>query len=154
MTAARPKPPGPFAAFEWMLALRYLRARRKEGSVSVIAAFSVIGIALGYSDADKCAAWLTGNGQEATTEAIKQRQFVLLCFGQAGVMLDAFTQHSEGLLNDEQFNSVRVAYRDWLQAPGFRQFLLSYRTVASPGAPKFSTFLDGLMADPPQQTGV
>ena len=26
----------PFAAFEWKLALRYLRARRKEGFISVI----------------------------------------------------------------------------------------------------------------------
>lgn len=33
--------------FEWMLALRYLRARRQEGFISVIAAFSLTGIALG-----------------------------------------------------------------------------------------------------------
>ncbi len=37
----------PFAAFEWMVALRYLRARRQEGFVSVIAAFSLAGIELG-----------------------------------------------------------------------------------------------------------
>lgn len=49
MTAAQRKTPGPFAPFEWMLALRYLRARRKEGTVSVIAAFSVVGIALGVA---------------------------------------------------------------------------------------------------------
>ncbi len=36
-----------FAPFEWMLALRYLRARRKEGFISVIAGFSFIGITLG-----------------------------------------------------------------------------------------------------------
>jgi len=29
----------PFAPFEWMLAFRYLRARRKEGFISVIADF-------------------------------------------------------------------------------------------------------------------
>ncbi len=39
----------PFAAFEWMLALRYLRARRKEGFISVIAGFSFIGIMLGVA---------------------------------------------------------------------------------------------------------
>ena len=38
-----------FAAFEWMLALRYLRARRKEGFISVIAGFSFIGIMLGVA---------------------------------------------------------------------------------------------------------
>jgi len=40
---------GPFAPFEWMLAARYLRARRKEGFVSVIAGFSFLGILLGVA---------------------------------------------------------------------------------------------------------
>ena len=39
----------PFAPFEWMLALRYLRARRKEGFISVIAGFSFLGIVLGVA---------------------------------------------------------------------------------------------------------
>lgn len=39
----------PFAAFEWMLALRYLRARRQEGFISVIAVFSFLGIMLGVA---------------------------------------------------------------------------------------------------------
>jgi lipoprotein-releasing system permease protein len=39
----------PFSRFEWMLALRYLRARRKEGFVSVIAIFSFLGILLGVA---------------------------------------------------------------------------------------------------------
>jgi lipoprotein-releasing system permease protein len=39
----------PFAPFEWMLALRYLRARRKEGFISVIAGFSFAGILLGVA---------------------------------------------------------------------------------------------------------
>ena len=39
----------PFAAFEWMLSLRYLRARRKEGFISVIAGFSFLGILLGVA---------------------------------------------------------------------------------------------------------
>jgi lipoprotein-releasing system permease protein len=39
----------PFAPFEWLLALRYLRARRKEGFISVIAGFSFIGIMLGVA---------------------------------------------------------------------------------------------------------
>lgn len=38
-----------FSPFEWMLALRYLRARRKEGFISVIAGFSFIGIMLGVA---------------------------------------------------------------------------------------------------------
>ncbi len=38
-----------FAPFEWMLAVRYLRARRQEGFISVIAGFSLLGIALGVA---------------------------------------------------------------------------------------------------------
>jgi lipoprotein-releasing system permease protein len=38
-----------FAPFEWMLSLRYLRARRKEGFLSVIAGFSFLGIMLGVA---------------------------------------------------------------------------------------------------------
>ena len=39
----------PFAAFEWMLASRYLRARRAQGFISVIAGFSFLGIMLGVA---------------------------------------------------------------------------------------------------------
>jgi lipoprotein-releasing system permease protein len=38
-----------FAPFEWMLAKRYLRARRKEGFISVIAVISFLGIMLGVA---------------------------------------------------------------------------------------------------------
>ena len=40
---------GPFSPFEWMMALRYLRARRQEGFISVISGFSLLGIALGVA---------------------------------------------------------------------------------------------------------
>ena len=36
-------------AFEWMMAARYLRPRREEGFVSIIAGFSLLGIALGVA---------------------------------------------------------------------------------------------------------
>src|SRR6202140_830184 len=39
----------PFARFEWMLSLRYLRSRRREGFISVIAGFSFLGIMLGVA---------------------------------------------------------------------------------------------------------
>jgi lipoprotein-releasing system permease protein len=38
-----------FSSFEWMLAMRYLRARRQEGFISVIAWFSLLGIGLGVA---------------------------------------------------------------------------------------------------------
>ena len=42
-------PPRPFSAFEWLVSGRYLRARRKEGLISVIAGFSFLGIMLGVA---------------------------------------------------------------------------------------------------------
>ena len=48
-TAPRRLSTRPFAAFEWLIALRYLRARRAQGFVSVIAGFSFIGITLGVA---------------------------------------------------------------------------------------------------------
>lgn len=38
-----------FGRFEWMLAGRYLRARRQEGFISIIAWFSLMGIGLGVA---------------------------------------------------------------------------------------------------------
>ena len=48
-TASAPpavKPAGPFSAWEIGLALRYLRAKRKEGGVALIAIISFVGIML------------------------------------------------------------------------------------------------------------
>ncbi len=39
----------PFAPFEWMIALRYLRPRRREAFISVISLISLVGIALGVA---------------------------------------------------------------------------------------------------------
>jgi lipoprotein-releasing system permease protein len=43
------KKTGIFAPFEWMIAARYLRAKRQESFISVISLFSLIGIALGVA---------------------------------------------------------------------------------------------------------
>ncbi|MFJ6023974.1 lipoprotein-releasing ABC transporter permease subunit [Brevundimonas sp. NPDC092305] len=46
-TAAKPiKPAGPFSGWEFGLALRYLRAKRKEGGIALIAIISYVAIAL------------------------------------------------------------------------------------------------------------
>ncbi|HEY5337923.1 MAG TPA: ABC transporter permease, partial [Rhizomicrobium sp.] len=39
----------PFAPFEWMIALRYLRPKRADGYISIISILSLIGIALGVA---------------------------------------------------------------------------------------------------------
>src|SRR5712672_2630100 len=48
-TMNEPVRTAPFAPFEWLLSGRYLRARRKEGFISVIAGFSFLGIMLGVA---------------------------------------------------------------------------------------------------------
>jgi lipoprotein-releasing system permease protein len=51
MTDASPDARGtpPFAAFEWLIAGRYLRARRRERAISAITGFSLVGIMLGVA---------------------------------------------------------------------------------------------------------
>ena len=53
-----------FNAFERMVALRYLRARRQEGFISVIAGFSLLGIALGVATLIIVMAVMNGFRQE------------------------------------------------------------------------------------------
>jgi len=48
-TMTQPQRTAPFAPFEWLLSGRYLRARRREGFISVIAGFSFLGIMLGVA---------------------------------------------------------------------------------------------------------
>ena len=67
-----PEPTGthPFAPFEWMLSLRYLRARRKEGFISVIAGFSFLGIMLGVATLIIVMAVMNGFRQELLTKIL------------------------------------------------------------------------------------
>jgi len=48
-TMSEPARTPPFAPFEWLLSGRYLRARRREGFISVIAGFSFLGIMFGVA---------------------------------------------------------------------------------------------------------
>ena len=54
----------PFSPFEWMLSLRYLRSRRREGFISVIAGFSFLGIMLGVATLIIVMAVMNGFRQE------------------------------------------------------------------------------------------
>ena len=53
MTLGSTQKPGsatrPFSAFEWMIAGRYLRARRKDTFISVIASLTLVGVAIGVA---------------------------------------------------------------------------------------------------------
>jgi len=59
-----------FSFFEWMVAMRYLRARRQEGFISVIAWFSLMGIALGVATLIIVMAVMNGFRQELLTRIL------------------------------------------------------------------------------------
>src|SRR5256886_11559269 len=61
---AEPNRTHAFAPFEWMLSLRYLRSRRREGFISVIAGFSFLGIMLGVATLIIVMAVMNGFRQE------------------------------------------------------------------------------------------
>jgi lipoprotein-releasing system permease protein len=60
----------PFAGFEWMLALRYLRARKREGFVSVISLLSFLGIMLGVATLIVVMAVFNGFHNELLTKVL------------------------------------------------------------------------------------
>jgi lipoprotein-releasing system permease protein len=85
-----------FGGFEWVVAWRYLRARRRDGFISVIAGFSFLGIMLGVATLIVVMAVMNGFRQELMTKIL-------------GVNGHAFIQpYGEGL-KDYDAISARVA---------------------------------------------
>src|ERR1700749_3051346 len=95
-----------FAPFEWLLSLRYLRARRKEGFISVIAGFLFLGIMLGVATLIIVMAVMKGFPQELLSKIL----------GLTGHLL---TQPLESPLTDFAAVSDRVSKVDgiYLAAP-------------------------------------
>jgi lipoprotein-releasing system permease protein len=61
---------GAFAPFEWMIAWRYLRSRRKETFISIIAGFSFVGILLGVATLIVVMAVMNGFRQELLSKIL------------------------------------------------------------------------------------
>jgi len=108
MAEQRAEPTGthPFSAFEWMLSLRYLRARRKEGFISVIAGFSFLGIMLGVATLIIVMAVMNGFRQQLLSKILGLNGHLLI-------------QPLESPLTDFEAVSDRVAKVDgvYLAAP-------------------------------------
>ncbi len=60
----------PFAAFEWLIAWRYLRARRRDGGISVIAWYALVGVMLGVATLIVVQAVMYGFREEFTERII------------------------------------------------------------------------------------
>lgn len=101
---------------------------------------------IGFSDTDKCAAYLAGNGLDPTPQAIRERQFSMQCMAQIATMLDVFTQYGDGLLSEEQYRGVCGTYRQWLREPGFRAYTLK-RDFRGEGQLKFGAFVRTLLGN-------
>ena len=65
-----PRGTAPFAPFEWLIAGRYLRARRREGFISITAAFSFLGVMLGVAVLIIVMAVMNGFRQELLTKIL------------------------------------------------------------------------------------
>lgn len=59
-----------FSGFEWLIAWRYLRARRRDGFISVIAGFSFLGIMLGVATLIVVMAVMNGFRQELMSKIL------------------------------------------------------------------------------------
>jgi len=68
--APAPRNTPPFASFEWLIAGRYLRARRREGFISVTAGFSFLGVMLGVAVLIIVMAVMNGFRQELLTKIL------------------------------------------------------------------------------------
>ncbi|MCA0401111.1 MAG: lipoprotein-releasing ABC transporter permease subunit [Proteobacteria bacterium] len=85
-----------FSSFEWLVAWRYLRARRRDGFISVIAGFSFVGIMLGVATLIVVMAVMNGFRQELMSKIL-------------GVNGHAFIQPYGEALSDYENIAARVA---------------------------------------------
>ena len=76
-----------FSAFERMVAMRYLRARRQEGFISVIAWFSLLGIALGVATLIIVMSVMNGFRQELLGRILGLNGHLSI-YGTTGVLAD------------------------------------------------------------------
>jgi lipoprotein-releasing system permease protein len=76
-----------FGTFERMMAIRYLRARRQEGFISIIAWFSLIGIALGVATLIVVTSVMNGFRHELITRIIGFNGHVTV-YGATGIVPD------------------------------------------------------------------
>ncbi len=96
---------------------------------------------------DYCAAWIEGNGVEASPSAIRERQFNLHCATAINAMEDLFTQHCDRLLTVEWYERQCDTFRGLLSEPGLRAFWAAQREEVGRSAPRFRAFVDSLVPE-------
>jgi lipoprotein-releasing system permease protein len=103
-TADTTQTAGPFSRFEWMLAGRYLRARRKEAFISVISWLTLIGVAIGVATLIVVMSVMNGFRAELLTKILGLNGHF------TAYPIDAkFTDYDETALKLETVNGVVMA---------------------------------------------
>ena len=110
-------------------------------------------IILTNQGAEPCAAWLEGNGEKSTPEAVRKVQFFLMCQCSLTALEDIFSQHNDGLMQDEAFARNCHIHRGLLTEPGYRAYWNAQRAEVAGIAPKFAAFVDSLCTGEPKAFG-
>jgi len=83
-----------------------------------------VNLMIATADRELCAAYIRGNGEEATPDAIMQRQFVLQARAAALSIEDIFRQWHDGLMSDSRYDRARRSYPLTLASnPGLRRVI-------------------------------
>jgi len=101
---------------------------------------------LAFAQADLSAAWLAASGQEATPEAIRDRQFRQQCIILYVGWDDTLAQYHDGLVSEEQFARFRRQMILMLKmSPAARAFFANNEMGGSDD--RLAAFVAGLLAD-------
>jgi hypothetical protein len=101
---------------------------------------------IAIASSDLAAAWIVGNGGNATLEEIGRRQFFLQCLAYDLSWEDTVTQYEAGLLGKEQFDDFRAHVIVFLREPGLRSYF-SKRPIPVDGPTKFQRFINELLSE-------
>ena len=119
--------------------IRHTRALIHQGSAARTTA-----IRLGVMDRELVSAFLEGNGQVATEEAVRQLQFVLQCRTALDALEDHYLQNEARLVSAEQHARATEDFRWLFSLPGVRGYWNQVREIESRAAPGFGAFVDSL----------
>jgi hypothetical protein len=101
---------------------------------------------LAFAQADMSAAWLAANGQDATPDAIRARQFRQQCIILYVGWDDTLSQYHDGLVSEEQFARFRRQMILMLQtSPAARAYFANNEMGSSDD--RLATFVARLLAD-------
>ncbi|MGD0867238.1 MAG: hypothetical protein ABSA49_16975 [Rhizomicrobium sp.] len=94
------------------------------------------------ANADIAASIIAANGEEPTPERIRQEQFARYCAASFYGWQDSFTQHQQGLLDDDIYLQMKNTLVLVLGQPCYRA---EWEKIRVPGT-RFAASVDGIIA--------